>query len=261
MADAASVGYGDGMNIGIIGAGNIGGALAQKLVTLGHLVEIANSRGPETLKELSARSGAHAVTTHEAVRGVDLVIVAVPQKSVPQLPKGLFEDVPSSVVVVDTGNYYPSIRDGIIADIESGTPESAWVAKQLRRPVFKLFNNIMTHSLVEGGRPAGARDRIALPIAGDDPRGKAMLTELIDTLGFDGVDAGRLEESWRQQPGTPVYCTDLDADGVRRALSLADRAKAPERRDLAIEKLSQLPPHTAPKDIVALAREIQLAPV
>lgn len=249
------------MKIGVIGAGNIGGALAQKLGALGHSVAIANSRGPETLKDLAAKVGARAVTVHEAVKDVELVIVTIPQKNVLQLPANLFRDVPASVIVVDTGNYYPAIRDGVIAELESGTPESVWVAKQLGRPVFKVFNNIMTHSLVEGARPAGAKDRIALPVAGDDARGKAVLLELVDALGFDGVDAGSLDESWRQQPGTPVYCTDLDADRVRRALTLADRAKSPQRRDLSLEKLSALPPGSTPQDIIALVREIEHAPI
>ena len=127
------------------------------------------------------------------------------------------------MIVVDTGNYYPSFRDGTIEEIESGLTESGWVAKHLGRPVVKVFNNIMAHSLAEGGLPQGAKGRIALPVAGDDSRAKAVVIGLVDALGFDGIDAGTLDESWRQQPGTPVYCTDYDADGVRRALSVADR--------------------------------------
>jgi predicted dinucleotide-binding enzyme len=248
------------MKIGIIGAGNVGGALTRKLGALGHSVAIANSRGPETLPDLATTVGARAVTVQEAVKDVEIVIVAIPQKNVPLLPAGLFRDVPASVIVVDTGNYYPAIHDGMIAELESGTAESVWVAKQLGRAVFKVFNNIMTHSLVEGSRPGGAKDRIALPIAGDDAHGKVVLLELVNALGFDGVDAGRLDESWRQQPGTPVYCTDLNADGVRRALPLADRAKSSQRRDLSLKKLSELPPGSTAQDIVALAREIHHAP-
>lgn len=248
------------MNIGIIGAGNIGKALATKLVRLGHAVRIANSRGPDTLGEVAEETGARAVTVHEAVRGVDLVVVTIPQKAVPALPAGLFRDVPKETIVVDTGNYYPSIRDGAIAEIEAGTTESGWVARLLGRPVLKAFNNIMTHSLAEGGLPRGAKDRIALPVAGDDPSAKATLIALLDALGFDGVDAGALDESWRQQPGTPAYCTDLDADRVRRALATADRAKAALRRESSLAMLGALPPGSGPDVVVAEARKIFEAP-
>jgi len=159
------------MRIGIIGAGNIGGTLARRLTGLGHDVSIANSRGPETLAALARETGANPVTVEEAARAGDVVIVTIPEKSIPRLPAGLFEGVPDDVVVVDTGNYYPQ-RDGRIDPIEKGTTESRWVSEQL-----------------------------------------------------GGMDAGSLDESWRQQPGTPVYCTDLDAEGVRRALGEAKKER------------------------------------
>jgi predicted dinucleotide-binding enzyme len=211
------------MKIGIIGAGHIGSTLARKLNRLGHTVSVANSRGPASLTALAAETGAKAVSVTDAVKGVDLVVVTIPEKNVPLLPKGLFRGLPEAVIVVDTGNYYPSFRDGRIDAIESGMTESGWVAQQLGRPVLKAFNNIIAHSLAEGGLPAGAKGRIALPVAGDDRRAKAVVIDLIDALGFDGIDSGSLDQSWRQQPGTPVYCTDLDVDGVRRGLSQADR--------------------------------------
>jgi predicted dinucleotide-binding enzyme len=210
------------MRIGIIGAGNIGGTLARRFSALGHEVSVANSRGPQTLRELAAETGAAAVTVEEAARGKDLVVVTIPQKSIPELPSDRFADTGAEVVVVDTGNYYPQ-RDGPIEAIEQGTPESAWVAQQLGRPVVKAFNNVRAEHLLEHGTPAGSPDRIALPVAGDDEAAKAVVLGLVDDLGFDPVDAGGLEESWRQQPGTPVYGAELDADGVRAALAQATR--------------------------------------
>lgn len=249
------------MKIGIIGAGNIGTALAEKLAKLGHSVALANSRGPDTLKDLASKIGVRAVTVEEAVREVELVVVTIPQKNVPDLPRGLFAKVPSSVIVVDTGNYYPSLRDGDIPEMSSGAlTESGWVAKQLGRPVFKLFNNIAAQSLAEGGRPRGASDRFALPVAGDDPKGKAVLIELVDALGFDGVDGGTLDESWRQEPGTPVYCTDLDAERVRKGLALADRSKSHERRDLTIAEMMKTPGGWSSEERTRRARELQHAP-
>jgi predicted dinucleotide-binding enzyme len=247
------------MKIGIIGAGHIGGTLARKLSRLGRTVSVANSRGPASLAALAAETGAKAVSVTDAVKGVDLVVVTIPEKNVPLLPKGLFRGLPEAVIVVDTGNYYPSFRDGRIDAIESGMTESGWVAQQLGRPVLKAFNNIIAHSLAEGGLPAGAKGRIALPVAGDDRRAKAVVIDLIDALGFDGIDSGSLDQSWRQQPGTPVYCTDLDVDGVRRGLSQADRARAPELRELVVAKMQQLPPGSTPRDRVLLGRSVQLA--
>jgi 8-hydroxy-5-deazaflavin:NADPH oxidoreductase len=218
------------LRIGIIGAGNIGGNLARRFAALGHDVAVANSRGPETLAGLAAETGARAVTVEEAARGKDVVIVTIPQKNIRDLPAGLFDGVPDDVVVVDTGNYYPRNRDGRIDGIEEGLTESRWVERQLGRPVVKAFNNIYAQHLLTHGKPAGTPGRIALPVAGDDPAAKAVVIRLLDELGFDGVDAGGLDESWRQQPDTPVYGTDLDAEGVRRALAGASPERKPEWR-------------------------------
>jgi predicted dinucleotide-binding enzyme len=218
------------MKIGIIGAGQIGGTLTRRLTGLGHEVFVANSRGPETLARLAAETGAHAVPTEEAARAGEVVVVTIPESKIQDLPPSLFAGVPDDVVVVDTGNYYPRQRDGRIAEIEASMPESRWVERQLRRPVVKAFNNIYAQHLMERGRPKGSAGRIALPVAGDNGVAKQVVLRLVDELGFDGVDAGGIDESWRQQPGTPVYATDLDADGVRGALGRAIKERGPEWR-------------------------------
>lgn len=218
------------MNIGIIGAGHIGGNLTRRFRELGHDVFVANSRGPRSLADLAAETGARPVTVTEAAQRGDVVIVTIPEKNIPNLPRDLFAGVPDSVVVVDTGNYYPQQRDGRIAGIEDGMTESGWVSQQLGRPVVKAFNNIYAEHILKSGRPAGTPGRIALPVAGDDDRAKSVVLKLIDELGFDGVDAGKLDESWRQQPGTPVYGTDFDVEGVRRGLANAIRERKPDWR-------------------------------
>ena len=218
------------MDIGIIGAGHIGGTLTRRLTALGHNVFVANSRGPETLADLARETGATPVTAYEAARRGEIVIVTIPEKNIPKLPRDLFKDVPEDVVVVDTGNYYPQQRDGKIDGIEQGGTESRWVSEQLGRPVVKAFNNIYADHLLRLGRPSGTAGRIALPVAGDDKQAKAKVLDLVDELGFDGVDAGSIDESWRQQPDTPVYGTDFDAEGVKRGLAEATAERKPEWR-------------------------------
>lgn len=224
------------MKIGIIGAGNIGSALAKRLVELGHEVAIANSRGPETLSEVAAKTGARPVSASEAAHSGEIVVVTIPQVAVARLPENLFADVPEDVVVIDTGNYYP-VRDGQIDAIEAGQPESVWVAGQLKRPVVKVFNNIYFKSLADGGLPKGAAGRIALPVAGDDADARAKVLALVDELGFDAVDAGTLSESWRQQPGTPAYVQNFERAQLQAALAAAEFDRLADYRQQANDSL------------------------
>lgn len=179
----------------------IGGTLGRQLARLGHKVLIANSRGPENLTALAAEIGATPATIFEATRAADIVIVAIPTKAVTALPRGFLAKAHSSVVVVDTGNYHPELRDGRIDAIDGGLLESEWVAQQLGHPVFKAFNNIFAHCLLEKATPAGTMGRIALSVAGHPLDARNPVLRLVDDLGFDPVDGGGLDDSWRQQPG------------------------------------------------------------
>jgi predicted dinucleotide-binding enzyme len=218
------------MRIGVIGAGNMGGTLARRLANLGHQVSIANSRGPESLTVLAAEIGATPVSVVDAANAGEIVIISIPTKAVADLPRELFANVPSSVVVIDPGNYHPELRDGRIDAIDRGLLDSQWVAQQIGRPVIKAFNNILATSLLEKGVPRGTTGRIALSVVGDSLDAKATVLRLVDDLGFDPVDGGDLNNSWRQQPGTPAYCRDLDAAALRRALTEADRSRIAEYR-------------------------------
>ncbi|TGD83253.1 NADPH-dependent F420 reductase [Hymenobacter wooponensis] len=219
------------MNIGIIGAGHIGSALAVRLTSLGHSVYIANSRGPETLTDLAQKTGATPVTAQEAARrGSDIIVVTIPLKKIPDLPKDLFADVPASVPVIDTSNYYPLLRDGQIPELETGDlTESEWVQQHLGRSVLKVFNNIFAANLENNGQPAGTPGRIALTVAGDDAAAKQKAMALVEELGFDAIDGGSLHESWRQQPGSPLYCTDLPAAEVQQHLASLGTTRTPEQ--------------------------------
>lgn len=222
------------MKIGIIGSGNIGTALVHHLTKIGHEVKIANSRGPETLEKLAAETGAMAVTAEEAAAAEDLVIVTIPEKAIPELPVDVLSA--SKAIIVDTGNYYPS-RDGELKEIIAGQTDSAWVASVIGHPVIKAFNNIYAASLAEKGLPAGSPNRIAISVAGDDESQKQVVMQLIDTIGFDAIDGGSLSESWKQEPGTPAYCHDLDKEALKAALEQADQSKGAEYRAAADEQL------------------------
>lgn len=242
------------MKIGIIGVGNIGGTLARKLSAAGHEVRVANSKGPEGVRAFAEEIGAAPVDARGAVEGADIVILSIPFPAVAKLPKDLFDGLPESVPVVDTGNYYPALRDPQIPEIDAGQVESLWVAEQIGRPIIKAFNNILAYSLAELGRPRGAADRLAVAVAGDDAKAKSLVSGLVDEIGFDPVDAGELAESWRQQPSTPVYCCDYDADETRRALAAARQGEAPKKRDMMMATYSKLGPNPTHADVVASNR-------
>lgn len=217
------------MKIGIVGAGNIGSALAEALQDTGHEVRIANSRGPDTLSELAERTGATAVEGSDVAAGADIVVVTVPMAAVADLPDDLLAGAAPDVAVLDTNNYYPG-RDGKLAEIEDGKTESRWVSEQVRHDVVKAFNGIFAHDIAGTAKPAGAPDRRALPVAGDDTKAKQRVMALVDELGFDPVDAGSIDDSWRQQPGSPHYTSALDASGLKDALAQASPERAAEWR-------------------------------
>lgn len=244
------------MKIGIIGSGQIGGALASHFTKIGHTVRISNSRGPESLSELAKRLNVTPVPAGEAARQADVLVVTIPTKAVPDLPDDLLRDFPERGIIVDTCNYYPWFRDGQIEAIDNGLTSSEWVAQQLGRPVVKVFNNIMARSLVERALSKGNPDRIALPVAGDQTESKAEVMSLLDAIGFDGYDAGTLAESWRQQPGTPVYCTDHTLATLPKVLAAANRSIELEMSRKQIESFFSVPPNTPIEETVRRLRSL-----
>ncbi|UUU32455.1 NAD(P)-binding domain-containing protein [Streptomyces sp. CA-210063] len=190
--------------LGLIGSGMIGGAVARLAVAAGLDVVLSNSRGPETLADLVGELGerARAATPAEAARAGDLVVATIPLHAYARLSAA---DL-AGRTVIDTMNYYPE-RDGRLAELDGAeVTSSALVQRHLADSyVVKAFNNIDFRRLFTSARPAGAADRSALPIAGDHATAKAEVTRLLDALGYDAVDIGPLSDSWRSEPGTPVY--------------------------------------------------------
>lgn len=240
------------MKIGIIGAGNIGATLAGKLVASGHSVKLANSKGPETIADLAYGAGATAVRAEEVVKDVEVLILSIPFAAYPKLAD-LFKGVTADVAVLDTSNYYP-FRDGSIAEVDAGKPESVWVSEQIGRPVTKAWNAALAATLADKGRPAGEAGRISLPVAGDDANVKAIAMKLVEETGFDALDAGDLASSWRQQPGTPAYCTELRAAELTAALKAADQSRAANNREKLIKQFSETGKMPSHDEVVALNR-------
>jgi hypothetical protein len=221
------------MNIGIIGAGRIGGALIRQYSKAGHSVKMTNGSGLEKLKDLALETKALAVPLTDVVTEVDVIVITIPLIEMLKLPKNLLKNTSSNTTIIDTCNYYP-LRDGIIEEIENGMPESIWVSNQVQRPVIKAYNSILAGSLVQAGLPKGSASRIALPISGDDKKSKDIVSTLINDSGFDSLDIGNLQDSWRQQPGSPVYCTDLTLIQLKKFIAKANRELLPERRNIAL---------------------------
>lgn len=218
------------MKIGILGTGNIGKTLVRELAKAGHDIKIANSRGPETIDSEITASGAKAVTAEDAMRDVDVIILSIPFASHSDV-KSLLTAVPEETVVIDTANYYP-IRDGKIDALEAGQVESLWVIEELGRPIAKAWNAIGARAFSEMGTAPGSADRIAIPVAADRDIDRDVAMRLVDETGFDPFDAGSLADSWRQQPGSPVYCTCLTKEQMPSALASAEKERLPKRRDL-----------------------------
>lgn len=178
------------MKVGILGTGNIGRTLARKLSAAGYEIEVANSRGPETIPAEVTEFGARAVTSAEAVADAHVVILSIPLCSIVAIAP-LLQGLPADTVIIDTSNYYPQ-RDGTIDAIEAGQAESEWVSEQLGRPVAKAWNAIGADSFAKKGRPEGAHDRIAIPVAANNARDCNVAMALVHDTGLDAVKAGTL---------------------------------------------------------------------
>lgn len=221
------------MRIGIIGAGNIGRILAERLARAGHVVAIANSRAPETVDPSALSTGATAVWAADATQGADVVIVSVNFGQLPDIGHTV-ASAPAKAVIVDTSNYFP-LRDGRIDAVDNGQVESEWVQEQYGRPIVKAWNTITTASFRDKAYETDPASRIALPIAADDDTQRALGMRLVEETGFDAFDAGVIADSWRQQPGSPVYTNDLTADQLPAALARAQRDRSALRRDLMMK--------------------------
>lgn len=208
------------MRIGIIGAGFVGRAIGKLAVHTGHQVMLSNSRGPETMFSLRYAVGGEVGTVEEAAAFGDVVVIAIPlsvYRSVPAAPL-------AGKIVIDANNYYHE-RDGRFPELDAqATTTSELLAGHLPRSrVVKAFNAITMKDIESDGRPAGAPDRRALPLAGDDAEAKSVAIGLYEAFGFDAVDVGPLAEGWRFERGRPAYCVPFNRADLQKVLAATTR--------------------------------------
>ncbi len=214
------------MRISLVGAGSMAQAITKHAVKAGHQVMISNSRGPETLVQLSKALGCEAGTVDEAVTFGEIVFIAIPLVAYSSIPVAPLV----GKVVVDLLNYFPH-RDGHISELQDGeVTTSEFLARHLPQSrIVKAFNAITVEDLEKDARPANSPDRRALPIGGNDAEAKKITTRLVDQLGFDVVDGGSLIETWRFERFRPAYCVPLNKDKLERVLSATMReTKVPD---------------------------------
>jgi len=190
--------------IGLIGTGMIGNALARLTAAAGIDLLLSNSRGPGSLADLVAQLGprAKAATIEETAAKGDLVIAAVPLGA----HASLSADLLKGKIIIDTMNYYPSRDEAIAALDNAELTSSALVQRHLKGSrVVKALFNLDFHHLYTNARRHGHPERTTLPIAGDDADSKRAVAAFMDRIGYDALDTGSLAESWRIEPGTPIY--------------------------------------------------------
>lgn len=189
--------------LGVIGSGLVGGAVARLAVDAGYHVVLSNSRGPESLAALSDELGplARAGTVDEAIDAGDIIALPLPIAAVESPPAGRFD----GKVVIDQTNYYPEFWRN--TELDNGElTSSELVQRHLKGAlVVKALHNLDWNHMYSNARPQGDPQRTTLPIAGDDTTAKQTVTQFLQTVGYNVVDAGTLAESWRIEPNTAIY--------------------------------------------------------
>ncbi|WP_430406741.1 NADPH-dependent F420 reductase [Fluviicola sp.] len=227
------------MKIGIIGAGLIGQILANKFNVSGHEIILADRKGANAIKAVADAVGVKAVELEEVVLDIDVLIVSIPLINIPDLVQTLKGQIEDKTIIVETTNYWPH-RDGNVDAIDNGMVNSVWVQQQFGRPVVKAFSNIGAYSMAAEGKPSGTADRIALAVSGDVQQAIDVVMGIVDEAGFDPLDAGKLEDSWRQQACGPAYCTDLTLAELINARKTTKKDELREKQELAFSKMKEL---------------------
>jgi len=208
--------------IGIIGSGHVGSNLAKAAIAHGYDVMLSNSQGPDSLTDLVAELGprASSAAPADAAAASDFAIVAIPITTIDQVP---VEPLTGKVVIA-TINYFPQ-RLGHIPEIDDGTTTAPGLL-QAHLPasrVVRAFSMIDAGDMSGDGHPAGDPKRRALALAGDDPAAKQLVAGLYDEFGFDALDIGGLDESWRVDVGQPAFVVRQNLAELKANVSRAAR--------------------------------------
>jgi 8-hydroxy-5-deazaflavin:NADPH oxidoreductase len=208
--------------IGIIGSGHVGTNIAKAAIANGYDVVLSNNQGPASLaglvKELGPR--ASAATPAEAAARGDFAVVAIPVTTIDQVPVEPLE----GKVVIATINYFPD-RLGHIPEIDNGSTTAPGLlqAHLPKSRVVRAFSMIDAADMSEGGHPEGDPERRALALAGDDPDAKALVAKLYNQFGFDALDIGGLDESWRVDAGQKAFVTHQNLAQLKENVANAKR--------------------------------------
>ncbi|MCF0052679.1 NAD(P)-binding domain-containing protein [Dyadobacter sp. LJ53] len=227
------------MKIGIIGAGLIGRILAKKFSDAAHQVKLADRKSVVAIKAVADFACVEAVEMEDVIRDIDVLVIAIPLMAIPSLAQALEENLDRNVIIIETTNYWPH-RDAKIEALENGTVNSVWVQQQLGRTVVKAFSNIGAYSLLVEGKPKNSEGRIAIAVSADVQNEIDLVMGLVDDAGFDALDAGPLQDSWRQQACGPAYCTDLPIDQLIKARQSAVRQTLVEKQERSFSIMKDL---------------------
>lgn len=227
------------MKIGIIGAGLIGRILAKKFSDADHQVKLADRKSAVAIHAVADLACVEAVEMENVFTDIDVLVVSIPLMAIPSLVQSLQEKLEPNVVIIETTNYWPH-RDAKIEALENGTVNSVWVQQQLGRTVVKAFSNIGAYSLLTEGKPKNSKDRIAIAVSADVQSEMDLVVGLVDEAGFDALDAGPLEDSWRQQACGPAYCTDLPLEQLIKARQSTVRQTLAEKQQRSFSIMKDL---------------------
>ena len=208
--------------IGIIGSGHVGQSIAKAAIANGYDVVLSNQKRPDSLAGIVKELGPHAsaATPAEAAEKADFAVVAIPISTIDRVPV----EPLAGKVVISTINYFPE-HLGHIAGIDNGSTTAPGLLQQHlpKSKVVRAFSMIDAADMSEDGHPEGDPKRRALALSGDDAEAKLLVAGLYNQFGFDALDIGDLDESWRVDAGQKAFVTHQNLAQLKENVASAKR--------------------------------------